>query len=169
VVSTAAWARGAAATPDVLRQGEAVDPEDVVRGQPAPEPGEPLDADRERVDLRREEGGVDGAGRDAGQDRNLDVRVAARQPAQHADLVGGARSAPAHDQGKLRAGAGAHAGESIRRWRFDTFPRRVLDSAFRFACSELATAVVRPRGRMDRAPDARRLDKGHRAASLETT
>jgi hypothetical protein len=75
----------------------------------APELAELLDRVRQGARARREEGRVDGAGGNAGDDLESQVRHPAREGPQDADLVGGAGPAPAEDEGDLAVGSDARS------------------------------------------------------------
>ena len=56
--------------------------------------------------MRGEEGGVDRAGGDAGEDRHAEVGTALGQEAQDADLIGGAGAAAGQDEREIAAHGG---------------------------------------------------------------
>jgi hypothetical protein len=82
------------------RRGPNVDVEDLVDVEVAPHLGQLLDLFRIRFLSRGNEGGVDAAGRDAGEDVGNGGWKFARQVAQHPNLIGGARAAATQHQRK---------------------------------------------------------------------
>ena len=91
---------------DQTAERGAVGAEDAFGGQVAPEVEQPVHRLRLGAAVRREERGVDGAGRDAGHDGKVGVGDVSRDPAQEADLVGAAGAAAGQENRQVVGAAG---------------------------------------------------------------
>ena len=90
------------------KEAPGIGAEDALRLDRAPQLVERLDAAAEPGAARGQAGDVDAAGRDAGQDRDLELGPQRRDAAQHADLVGAAGAAAGEEQGERAALGGGH-------------------------------------------------------------
>ena len=91
------------------KQAPGIGAEDVVRRDRAPQLVERLDAAAKARAARGETRDVDAAGRDAGEDGDLEIGPQRREPAQDADLIRAASTAAGEEQGERAAVAGRHA------------------------------------------------------------
>jgi hypothetical protein len=90
------------------------DIEDVPRFQPAPVAPQQTDRAVERPPVRREGQRVDGPGRDAGDDGDLEPRRQLGQRAQYAHLIGGPGAAAGEDERERGVGHGAREDSGTR-------------------------------------------------------
>ena len=80
---------------------DGVGAEDLVDGDPSPEGDKLLGGGADRSGVDREVGGVDRAGRHAGEDIGSELRKGPHEAAQKTGLVSGAGATAAEDQGEL--------------------------------------------------------------------
>ena len=93
---------------DAAEQAPGIGAEDVVRRDRAPQLVERLDAAAKARAAGGEARDVDAAGRDAGEDGDLEIGSERREPAQDADLIGAAGTAAGEEHGERAAVAVRH-------------------------------------------------------------